>query len=135
MEPVGVFRRAVAVIIDTILLMIVAYALAAATGSTSDQGFNLQGAPALLLFLIFFGYYVVMEKTSGGTLGKKAMGLVVVKKDGEQMSWGAAIIRNLLRIIDGIAGYLVGAIAIWVSKDKQRLGDMAAGTLVVRAEK
>ena len=67
------------------------------------------------------------------TLGKKAMGLKVVRENGEAMDWGAVIIRNLLRIIDGIAFYLVGAIVVWVSKKRQRLGDMAAKTLVVRA--
>ena len=133
MEPVGVGRRAVAVIIDSILLMVVGWALAAVTGGTSATGFNLGGAPALLFFLVAFGYFVVMEKTQGATLGKKLMGLRVVRESGEAMDWGAVIIRNLLRFIDGIAFYLVGAIVVWVSKKRQRLGDMAAKTLVVRA--
>ena len=59
------------------------------------------------------------------------MGLRVVKEDGGKLDWGASIIRNILRIIDGFAFYLVGAIVVWVSKKKQRLGDMAAHTLVV----
>src|SRR5690349_24912742 len=132
MEPVGVGRRAVAVIIDSILLMVVGWALAAVMGGTSSTGFNLSGAPALLFFLVAFGYFVVMEKTQGATLGKKLMGLRVVREGGGSMDWGAVIIRNLLRIIDGIAFYLVGAIVVWVSKKRQRLGDMAAKTLVVR---
>jgi uncharacterized RDD family membrane protein YckC len=74
-----------------------------------------------------------MEKTSGATLGKKAMGLKVVKESGEPIDWQASIVRNIMRIIDGFFFYLVGAIAVWVSKKKQRLGDMAAKTLVVRA--
>jgi uncharacterized RDD family membrane protein YckC len=133
MEAVGVGRRAVAVIIDSILLMIVGWALAAMTGGTTSTGFNLGGAPALLFFLIAFAYFTVMEKTSGATLGKKLMGLKVVREGGEAMDWGAAIIRNLLRFIDGFFFYLVGAIVVWVSKKRQRLGDMAAKTLVVRA--
>jgi uncharacterized RDD family membrane protein YckC len=132
METVGVGRRAVAVIIDSVLLMIVGWALAMAVGQTSSGGFNLQGGPAFLWFLIAMAYYVVMEATSGGTLGKKAMGIRVVTADGGKISWGAAIIRNLLRIVDGLFFYLVGAIVVWVSKSKQRLGDMAAKTLVVR---
>jgi uncharacterized RDD family membrane protein YckC len=133
MEAVGVGRRAVAIIIDSILLSIVGYALAAMTGRTTSEGFNLEGAPAFLFFAIAFAYYVVMEKTSGGTLGKKAMGLKVVKQDGAALDWQASIVRNLLRIVDGLFFYLVGAIVVWVSKSRQRLGDMAAHTVVVRA--
>ena len=133
MEPVGGGRRAVAVIIDSILLGVVAYAFAAMSGGTTESGFNLQGGPFFVFSLIGFAYYIVMEKTSGGTLGKKAMGLKVVQKDGAALTWQGSIIRNLLRIIDGLFLYLVGAVAVWVSKEKQRIGDMAAGTLVVRA--
>jgi len=133
MDSVGVGRRAVAIIIDTVLLCIVGWALGAVMGGSSSTGFNLSGAPAGLFFLVAFGYFVVMEKTQGATLGKKLLGIKVVRENGEGLDWGAVIIRNLLRIIDGIAFYLVGAIVVWVSKKRQRLGDMAAKTLVVRA--
>jgi uncharacterized RDD family membrane protein YckC len=133
MEPVGVARRAVAIIIDTILLGIVGYLIASVTGGTTADGFAMSGAPALLLLLVAMAYYIVMEKTSGATLGKMAMKLKVVKQDGTALDWQAAIVRNVLRIIDGFFFYLVGAIAVWVSKTKQRLGDMAAHTIVVKA--
>ena len=134
MEPVGVGRRAVAIIIDSILLMIVFWVIALMTGGTTPEGFSLTGAPALLSMLIGLAYFVVMEKTSGATLGKRAMGLKVVKEGGEALDWQASIIRNILRIIDGFFFYLVGAIVVWTSKKKQRLGDMAAHTLVVSAK-
>ncbi len=134
MEAVGVGRRAVAILIDTVLLSIVGYVIALFTGGTTQDGFNIQGGPAFLLFFIALVYYVVMEKTSGATLGKKAMGLKVVKQGGEPLDWQAAIVRNVMRIIDGLFFYLVGAIVVWVSKSKQRLGDMAAHTLVVKAQ-
>jgi uncharacterized RDD family membrane protein YckC len=134
MEPIGVGRRAVAIIIDSILLGIVFWAIAFMTGGTTASGFSLTGAPALLSLLIGLAYFVVMEKTSGATLGKRAMGLKVVKEGGEPLDWQASIIRNILRIIDGFFFYLVGAIVVWVSKKKQRLGDMAAHTLVVSAK-
>ena len=133
MEAVGVGRRAVAVIIDGILLMIVGWALGAVMGGSTATGFNLGGGAAGVFFLIAFAYFVVMEKTQGATLGKKLMGLKVVRENGEPMDWGASVIRNILRLIDGFFFYLVGAIVVWVSKKKQRLGDMAAKTLVVRA--
>jgi uncharacterized RDD family membrane protein YckC len=63
-----------------------------------------------------------------------AMKLRVVRQDGAALDWQAAVVRNILRIIDGLFFYLVGAIAVWISKSKQRLGDMAAHTIVVRAQ-
>jgi uncharacterized RDD family membrane protein YckC len=134
METAGVGLRALAIIIDTLILMVVGWALAKMTGQTATaEGFNVTGAPALLLFFVGLAYYVVMEATSGATVGKKAMGLRVVSASGGPITWQASIIRNLLRIVDGFFFYLVGAIVVWVSKSKQRLGDMAAKTLVVKA--
>ncbi len=134
MEHIGVGLRAVAVIIDTLLLFIVGYAIAAFTGDTTDAGFNLQGGPFFLWLAIALGYYIVMEARLGWTLGKKAVGLRVVKLEGEApLDWQASIVRNVLRLVDGLFFYLVGAIVIWVSKGRQRLGDMAAHTIVVRA--
>src|SRR5258705_3607628 len=118
MEAVGVGRRAVAIIIDSILLCIVGYVIAMFSGGTTETGFNISGAPAFILFLIALVYYVVMEVTSGGTIGKKVMGLKVVKEDGIPVDWGAGVIRNILRIIDGFCVDLVGAIIVWVPKMK-----------------
>jgi len=131
---VGVGRRAVAIIIDSVLLFIVGYAIAFATGQATSDGFNIHGAPAFLWLFIGLAYFIVMEATQGATLGKKAMGLKVVKQDGTKMDWQASIVRNIMRIIDGLFFYLVAAIAVWVSKSKQRLGDMAAHTLVVKVQ-
>ena len=80
-------------------------------------------------------YFIVMEATQGATLGKMALGLRVVKVDGSPISWRESIIRNLLRIVDGLFAYLVGAILIWNSPLRQRLGDRAAGTVVVRSRR
>ena len=66
------------------------------------------------------------------SLGKMALGLRVIRTDGAPISWTESIIRNLLRIIDGLFVYLVGAILIWTSPLKQRLGDRVAKTVVVR---
>ena len=131
MEAVGVGRRAVAIIIDIIVLGIIGWILAMFTGQSSPEGFNLVGGPAFLWFFIGLAYYVVMEKQWGGTLGKLALGLRVVKEGGEPLDWGTSLIRNILRIVDGFLFYLVGAIIVWTSKKKQRLGDMVAHTLVV----
>ena len=133
MGAVGVGRRAVAVLIDSILLFIVGYLIAFAAGGTTQDGFNVQGGPAFLWLAIGLAYYIIMEALSGATLGKKAMGLKVMKEGGEPIDWKASIVRNVLRLIDGFFFYLVGAIVVWASKKRQRLGDMAANTLVVKA--
>jgi uncharacterized RDD family membrane protein YckC len=134
MQGVGVFRRAVAVLIDGIILFIVYYAVALATGGTNAASFSMTGLAALTTYAVGFAYFIVMEATRGATIGKLVMGLKVVKQDGSAMDWGASIIRNLLRIIDGFCFYLVGAILVWATKSKQRLGDIAAHTLVVSAK-
>jgi uncharacterized RDD family membrane protein YckC len=132
MEAVGVGRRAVAIIIDMIVLGILGWVISLFTGMSTSEGFNLTGAPAFLWFFIALAYYVVMEVQLGGTLGKMALGMKVVKEDGAKLDWGASLIRNILRIVDGFFFYLVGAIVVWTSKKRQRLGDMVAHTLVVR---
>ena len=133
MEPVGVGRRAVAVLIDSILLFIAGYAVAALSGQTTSTGFEIRGAPFFLWVAISLAYFIVQEALQGTTLGKRVMGLKVVKQDGTPMDWAASIARNVLRLVDGFLFYLVGAIAIWASKQRQRLGDMAAKTIVVSA--
>jgi uncharacterized RDD family membrane protein YckC len=125
LQYVGVGLRFLAVLIDTIILAVVAGILS----------FLFRGAPGLSGFLsaiIAIGYFIVMEATQGATLGKMALGLRVVKTNGAPITWTDSIIRNLLRIIDSLFFYLVGAILIWTSPLKQRLGDRAANTVVVR---
>ena len=135
MEHIGVGLRAVATIIDTLLLMVIAYLIALLTGATTASGFNLTGAPAFLWFFIAIAYYILMEGQFGATIGKKLVGLKVVKVDGQALNWQAAIVRNVLRIVDGFLFYLVGAVIVWSSKNKQRLGDIVAHTAVIRASK
>jgi uncharacterized RDD family membrane protein YckC len=134
MEAVGVGRRAVAIIIDSVLLLVLGYAVAAATGGATSDGFAIHGGPAFLWFGLVLAYYIVMEAMWGATLGKRAMRLKVVKQDGQPLDWQASAVRNVMRIADGFLFYLVGAVVVWVSKGRQRLGDMAAHTIVVSAE-
>jgi len=89
---------------------------------------------AILYVILYFGYFIVMEAMWGATLGKLLFRLRVVKTDGSPISWSDSVIRNLLRIIDGLFAYLVGAILIWNSPLHQRLGDRAAKTVVVRRQ-
>jgi uncharacterized RDD family membrane protein YckC len=57
----------------------------------------------------------------------------VVREDGGQIDMNQALTRNILRIIDGLFAYLIGAILIWRSDKKQRLGDNIAKTIVIKA--
>ena len=136
MEYVGVGLRAVAILIDMVLLFVLGYVIALATGGTTGDGFNLQGGPFFIWLFVTLGYYIGMEGQFGATIGKRAVGLKVVKQEGgAPLDWQAAIVRNVLRLVDGLFFYLVGAILVWTSDKKQRLGDRVAGTVVVRAPK
>jgi uncharacterized RDD family membrane protein YckC len=84
------------------------------------------------LLALGLGYYIVCEALVGMTVGKRLVGIRVVAEDGEHAGLGPAVIRNLLRLVDGLFFYLVGAVFALTSPRGQRLGDRAAGTLVVR---
>lgn len=92
----------------------------------------------LLLSLVFSGYFIFFEWFwSGQTPGKKLMKLRVIREDGRPITLWEAVARNLLRIFDAIPGfvipiYSVGLIAIFVSRRDQRVGDLFAGTVVIR---
>ena len=133
MQYVGVGMRLVAAIIDVVVFFVLAWLVAMLTGSTTEDGFALNGGTALLPVVVWFIYVIGMEATVGATLGKMALGLRVVKTDGTSpIGWPASLIRNLLRIVDGLFVYLVGAILVWRSPTRQRLGDRVAGTVVIK---
>lgn len=90
----------------------------------------------LALFLLEWFYPVFFELRSGATPGKKAMGLVVVHDDGTPVGPSASVIRNLLRAVDFLPLlYGVGLVSMLIDRDFRRLGDLAAGTLVVYADR
>ncbi|MEO8953153.1 MAG: RDD family protein [Ktedonobacteraceae bacterium] len=121
----GVGVRFLAVLIDSIIIAVVGGLLSFIFRDAPGLGGGIVGILAIV-------YYIVMEATQGATLGKMALGLRVVKVNGSPISWTESIVRNLLRIIDGLFVYLVGAIFVWTSPLKQRLGDRAAQTVVIR---
>jgi len=78
-------------------------------------------------------YFVLMEGYLGQTLGKMLTGITVVREDRSGVPGiGRAVIRTVLRVVDGLLGYAIAFITVMVSDKRQRIGDMAAGTLVVR---
>ncbi len=92
----------------------------------------------LILFLIFAGYFIAFEWLwSGQTPGKRLLRLRVIREDGRPLTLWESVARNLLRISDAVPGFIipvysVGLIAIFLSGRDQRLGDVFAGTVVIR---
>lgn len=133
LENKGIGIRAVSVIIDTILAGAILFVLVGYIMTGSFQ-FHLQGTEALNLTgvfgLLFFLYFVILEAEKGQTIGKMITGIKVTKTDGSEIGYKESLIRNILRIVDGVALYLVGAIVIAVSEENQRVGDLAAGTVI-----
>lgn len=91
----------------------------------------------ILLFLINWGYFFVVEYFSGGkTIGKKMLGVRVIQENGHSLTLLSSLIRNLLRIIDSLpASYLLGIIMVFFHPSHKRLGDLVAGTIVVHERK
>ena len=74
----------------------------------------------------------MLEGTAGATVGRLVCKIRVKKENGDACGIWKAFVRNILRIVDGLAFYLVSAILIARSDKKQRLGDRVANTIVVR---
>jgi len=87
----------------------------------------------LLSFAFYIAYYTYLEGSRGQTIGKMITRIKVVSEDGRPISMDQAFKRNILRIIDGLFAYLIGAVLIWRSDKQQRLGDSYARTVVVKA--
>jgi len=130
MKYQGVFIRWLSHFIDNVILFGVGL-------SVRDNVIGIQLASSWtltgLFFLIYLGYYTYFEGTRGQTVGKMVTKIKVVREDGGEIDIKAAFVRNILRIIDGLFIYLVGAIFIWRSSKKQRLGDRMAKTVVIKA--
>jgi uncharacterized RDD family membrane protein YckC len=135
----SVWIRFVALLIDSLILTvvlgiigaIVGFLIAAVAQNSSGAAVGLGLILDLIIIVLSFGYFAYMEATQGGTFGKKALGLRIVKVDGGPIGWNEAIIRTLLRIVDNFFFGLVGFICILSSEKKQRVGDMVAKTIVI----
>ncbi len=129
----GVGSRFIARLLDTLIQVAIIIALALGIYFTSAPGI-VRAVVRVLLFLVTFGYDVPFEVLNGGrTIGKAAAGIRVVGGLGEPVGFLASAIRNILRIVDFLpALYIGGVIAMVATPRDQRLGDLAAGTIVVR---
>jgi uncharacterized RDD family membrane protein YckC len=147
----GLMSRFLALLVDTVLSLIITYVLfivvlivslllsagGAAVGG-AGVGESLFGlgvaAQFVIWFLIDWGYMVLLETVwSGQTVGKKMMGLRVIQDTGVRVGVYQSLLRNLVRPLDKLpVFYLVGGVAALFSGTQQRIGDLLAGTIVVR---
>ena len=133
-------RRIGAALLDFIPLIILFVVLGLALGEgESDDGsasITLEGRSAVLYVALVFLYYIETETMWGATPGKRVLGVVVMRADGRgRASFGQVVGRNLLRVIDALPFlYLIGLIVMLSTKRKQRVGDLAASTVVVRRQ-
>jgi len=141
----GVAIRFVAILIDTIIIAIIASilsapfnAFAAITNASGTVTFSFAGVLGGLVSLaVFMLYFTLLEGRYGQTVGKMAVKIKVVREsDGAPIDYSQAAVRTILRFLDEIPyfiPYLLGAILIWSSEEKQRLGDRVGHTVVVKA--
>lgn len=131
----GLVSRMLALVLDW---MVVNVALSILVGGvqllgvlSADFG---SGVYFLLSFLLPMLYAMVLESVwRGQTLGKRMLNLKVVDQDGLRLQVSQVVVRNLLRAVDSLpVFYLVGGVSAFFSRRAQRLGDLAANTVVIR---
>jgi uncharacterized RDD family membrane protein YckC len=139
----GVAIRFVAILIDYLIigvisgilaipLLVAAIAVNVTNGNVSAVSLGPIVALSVVGLVVWFLYFTLLEGRYGQTVGKMALSIKVVREaDGAPIDYGEAAVRTVLRIVDGLFDYLIGAIFIWTSDEKQRLGDRVAHTVVV----
>jgi uncharacterized RDD family membrane protein YckC len=136
------FNRALAFVIDSVVLALVSLPfMDFGTKTRIEDGraievheFGLNGIEFPLWLAFTFVYFVVLEWRFAATIGKAIMGIRVVAQDGHPLSFDKVLIRNAMRLIDAFPyfiPYLVGLITMGENRGRQRLGDRAAGTMVL----
>ena len=151
-EVAGIGNRFIAALIDTAILftalLLLNLFVFVLLGVLSELGVDveqLDDAPswvegliialyALLNFVLIWGYYVVFELTwNGQTPGKRWANLRVVRANGNPAGFLDVVIRNLVRIVDFLpTGYGLGLTVMFLNQQARRLGDYAAGTIVIK---
>ncbi|CAN5514869.1 RDD family protein [soil metagenome] len=139
-EVADVMERIIAIFIDGIIITSVGFVflfIAVILTSGDDAEFVNRTIVTTVAATLAFLYPLIAEATMNGqTLGKRAMGIRVVRRDGLAANLGNFVIRYLLGLIEiGATTGSIALVCILVTKDRQRLGDLAAGTIVVKVAK
>lgn len=122
--------RILAFLLDQLVVLVIAVVFGVALGGLLRS----EAGVFLGVLLVLFSYHFVCEGLWGQTPGKRVLDLVVVDRYGNHIGLGTSFVRNFLRVIDGLFYWVVGLVAMLLSDRNQRVGDRAAGTVVVRAE-
>lgn len=138
--PVGVGPRALAYVLDALVLAVTIAIVDIASGGSKPSASRSfladpNTAAVVLITAASLVYFGGLESAWGGTVGKRVVGLQVAMADGSPLTGHAVLIRTICRLIDGILFYAVGAVLVWSSPRRQRLGDRWAGTVVVRTRR
>ena len=139
----GLGSRGAAALVDSAIqgcaLLLVAAGLGGAfalvgPGAGATFGIAALAIAALAVALITLGYFVLFEIVwNGQTPGKRLVGVRVIRESGYPIQPADAVVRNLVRIVDGLPVlYGVGVVTMLLNARSKRLGDFAAGTIVVR---
>ena len=148
-ELAGLGSRFLALLVDMAIQIVVAIIVVVAALAAGDRAVALANSlhlsgktlastvlaiSILLFFALFYGYFIVFEKIwNGQTPGKRLLGIRVVRDGGYPVEIVGSIIRNLIRIVEQVLGfYFLSVISMVMSSENKRLGDYAAGTIVVR---
>lgn len=129
-------RRLVAFFFDYLIVQVLSLPLIITSGPIrSDGTYDFTPQTALGLPALWFLWFVIPEGLWGATLGKKLVGIRVRMKDGGRLGIQRALSRRLCDIVDfWLSSGLVAIISFFASRERQRLGDMAVGSVVVRKE-
>lgn len=146
----GVGSRAAAALVDLFIIVVFEAALSLLLAEISSVFFGrasgvqkmssswVVAVVGLIGFAMMWGYYVFFEAIwDGQTPGKRWLSIRVVQDGGYSVSFGASAVRNLVRFVDiqPVPLYGVGLVSITISKSGKRVGDIAAGTLVVHEQR
>lgn len=134
-EKASAVNRGIAFLIDSIFSGVLLF-LAGAVVLQIVSLAGLTPGPNALRGFVGLGvmtYFIYFEGRSGQTPAKMLLNMKVTKKDGSDCGYRASFIRNVLRIVDVLPQlYLVGLASIYLTEDDQRVGDLLAGTIVVK---
>ncbi|MFC1864401.1 RDD family protein [Chloroflexota bacterium] len=137
-KKTGVVRRGIALALDYIFLSLFFFPITYLYSgkwvmSYEDHLWGILDPICLVFLFIIFAYFILMEAYVGWTVGKRVSGMRVVDGTGNKIGFSRSLIRNLLRLVDGLPTLnILGIILIVRSPRGQRFGDRAAKTFVER---
>lgn len=137
-DVAGIGTRFLAAFVDFLVWLVVQIAVFIGALALYSLG-GVARSTALILgltlsFILFWGYFIVFETVwSGQTPGKRALKIRVIRTSGYPIGFLDVVIRNLIRLVDFLPGfYGLGILVMFISPQARRLGDYAAGTIVVK---